>query len=204
MIIEEITVSKDGFVNCRSAFYTALCCLSDKNKYTFSQGVNWLYGDIDDGAWAISYYLSMYGIKHKDFVLTENGNLCVNKVATPINELLHHSCYLDESIYPLFTGKQSIRELVTNGIKSNQLDVSADYIKDMFCLDSNRFERSVSHVGNERFRAMAAIAYCNNKQVYCFPWLSKMRFEYYGANITKTIDLLTSLKKIVIVPRGRM
>ena len=203
MIIKKIEVSTSGFVNCRSRFYTALDILSDKNKYTFSQGINWLYGDIDSGGWAVSYYLSMLETRPKDFHVQGTSSIFVNDELVPTKDVLCHSCYMDETVYPLFSQKQSVRKLVTKAIKANGLNCSADDIKDMFCLDAQRFERPIAYVGNERFRAMAAVAHCNNKQVYCFPWLSKMRFDSYCANISTLLEMLASLKKIVIVPVGR-
>jgi len=49
---------------------------------------------------------------------------------------------------------------------------------------------------------MAAIGFCHKKQVFCFPWLSKKRFDYYRGNITDVLNVLESLGKIIILPIG--
>lgn len=76
-------------------------------------------------------------------------------------------------VFTLFSTGKSVRKLIMQGIKKNKLDCTPDDIKALFELDDQRFERPVKCVGNERFRAMAAIGYAYGKQVYCFPWLSK-------------------------------
>ena len=70
-------------------------------------------------------------------------------------------------------------------------------------MDEVRFDRPLKQVGNARFRCMAAIAYSNKKEVYCFPWLSKMRFEYYHGNLLWLIEKLAEMDKVVIVPVGK-
>lgn len=155
MIIENIAVSKSGYINCRSCFYTALSTVNNNNSYSFSRGINYLYGDIDSSGWAVSYYLSMFGVKPEDFTLQDSSDIYVNGSLMPIEDFLQYSCYMDNTIYPLFNGEQSVKELITQGIESNKLSLSPNEVKELFRLDSDRFERPVSGVGNERFRAMA-------------------------------------------------
>ena len=96
-----------------------------------------------------------------------------------------------------------MREQIERGLKKSKLGISANEIKDLFCLDDERIKRPLTGVGNEVFRAMASIAYAYNKQVICFPWLSKMRFDGYHANISRLLEILRELDKIVIVPIGQ-
>ena len=81
--------------------------------------------------------------------------------------------------------------------------MSPDEVRDLFQIDYERFERSITGVGNEKFKVMAAIAYSNNKQIYCFPWLSKIRFEYYHKNLTDLLEILEDLGCFAIVPIGK-
>ena len=69
-------------------------------------------------------------------------------------------------------------------------------------MDSERFERPLAGAGNEIFKAMAAIGYANDKKVFCFPWLSKKRFESYHENLTDLLRTLDDLGQISIVPVG--
>lgn len=201
MKIETIKISNDGYVRCNSCFYSVLDILSNNTEYSFSVGTNRLCGEIDSGVWAISYLLSMYSSKPKDFVLFEKPELEINGNITTLNTVLQYSCYMD-NLYPLFSTKASIRKLVTKGIKANQLDYSTDDIKNLFNIDSERFERPLSCVGNEVFKAMAAIGYCHGKQIFCFPWLSQKRFENYHNNINKLLNTLSCLDAIVVLPIG--
>ena len=72
----------------------------------------------------------------------------------------------------------------------------------MFYIDSDRFERPLKNVGNEIFKAMAAIGFSYNKEVFCFPWLSNSRFESYHENLTTLLQVLEKSKKTVIIPIG--
>jgi len=200
-MIKNIKVHNVGYALCRSENYTAHDTLNETVDFVFNAGINMLKGEIDSGVWAVSYLLSMYTHLRDDFILFEDSVADVDGKTVPLAELSEVSCYMDK-IYPLFSTELSVRELVAKGLQENKLDYSVNDIKDLFYLDHERFERPLSCVGNEVFRAMAAVGYCNKKEIYCFPWLSKRRFDGYHANMTGLLEILESLNKVVIVPVG--
>lgn len=199
MKINNIAFHNEGYVYCKSNFYTAQDGLSSETNYTFSTGVNKLFGEIDSGIWATSYLLSMYNQHPEDFILFEPPEVFVNDKMISLNDLSEFSCYMDKS-YSLFGSGLSVKNLVMQGITKNQLNLSPSDVRNLFLIDSERFERSLSGVGNEVYKAMAAIGYCHNKQIFCFPWMSARRFNYYHSNITRLLDILNQLEKIVILP----
>ncbi len=91
---------------------------------------------------------------------------------------------------------------MSQGLKKYGRLETPENIRDMFHINSERFNRTLVGVGNEIFRSMAAIGFCHEKQVFCFPWLSKKRFNYYHGNITDVLNILESLGKIIILPIG--
>lgn len=200
-VINCIRVKNDGSIRCKSMFYEAQDILHESSVYDFSVGVNYLYGDIDSGNWAISYVLSMYPYLIRKPPLFLPAEAVVNGNKMTLKDLAKYTCYMD-CAYPLFSSKKTVHQLVVRALKKTGMAHTAEEIREKFQLDQARFERPLSQVGNEIFRMMAAIGYCNGKQVYCFPWLSKMRFESYHLQITSTLDILQSLDKIVIVPVG--
>lgn len=201
MKIKKITIKNEGYIQCRSGFYTSQDGLSADEEYCFHTGINKLCGEIDSGVWAVSYLLSMYKHNIKEFILFDNPEVTVNDTVMPLDDFLRYSCYMDES-YPLFSTKNSVEKMVAKGIRKNKLDYSTEEIRDLFCIHPARFERPLTGVGNEIFKCMAAIAYCHEKEGYCFPWLSKMRFASYHYNMTGLLEILARLDKIVISPRG--
>lgn len=201
MKINTIQIQNNGYISCKSSFYSSEDILQSGSNYTFVAGVNKLIGEIDSGNWAVSYLLSMYQHRPKDFVLFEAPNVLVNSGTVSLHELSKYSCYMDES-YPLFSTKATVRKLVTNGLKKYPTNATPDDIKKMFFLDDQRFDRPLTGVGNEIFRSMAAIGYCHQKEIFCFPWFSNKRFEYYHKNMTYTLELLNNLGKVVVVPVG--
>ena len=114
-----------------------------------------------------------------------------------------HSCYMDRQ-HPLFGSKSIVKNLIKNGIKESKMNILPDDVRLLFRINEERFNRPLSDMGNEIFKAMAAIGFCYGKQVFCFPWLSKMRFTSYHQNLTDLLDILTKLDKIVILPISKM
>lgn len=200
--MKSIKVRNNGFVYCKSGFYSSADGLWDFSSYNLSVGINRLIGEIDSGVWAISYLLSMYTSRPKDIILFYDPIAVVDGEDVSFKKLSEVSCYMDK-LYPLFSTRKTVRSLVMQGIKANRLNYTPEQVRDMFYIDSQRFERPLTGVGNEVFKAMAAIGCCHNKEVFCFPWLSKKRYDYYGFNLTVVLDILESMDKIVVVPVGR-
>lgn len=201
MEIKKITVQAEGYVYCRSKYYCANDILSKDTDYSFSPGVCKLKGEIDSGNWAVSYLLSMYGSSPKDFVLYDSPVTYVNDRPMPISELERYTCYLDERFH-LFHGYSSAKKMVEKGLKQSGSDYSCDDFREMFCLDDERFERPLKTCGNEAIRAMAAIGFAYDRQVFCFPWLSNRRFVYHYNAIQTILDVLEQAGKIVLLPVG--
>ena len=201
MKISNISIKNEGYVDCKSCFYSALDGLSNNLCYSFKPGINKLIGEIDSENWAVSYLLSMYVHRPKDFILFEKPEVTVNGKIISLNELSEFACYMDK-LYPLFSTSRSVKKQIIRGLKSSKLNYSYDDIKNLFQIDSERFERPLTGVGNEIFKAMAAIGFSYKKEIFCFPWLSSMRFEGYHLNLTYVLQTLEKLEKTVIVPIG--
>ena len=203
-MIKKLSILADGYVHCKSNFYTSTDVMNGKT-IIFSTGVNKLVGDIDGGFWGISYIISMFDElkKNKDYFL-ESIITTVNDKEFSISELSKQSCYLDETLYPLFYSKRkTVVQLIAKGLKRSQMDTTVDEVCNLFKLDSQRIHRPIYQVGNERFRAMAAVGYAFGKQVFCFPWLSKKMFDYYTNNILWLLDIIETLNLVAIVPVGK-
>ena len=200
MNIKKIIISNDGYIHCKSNFYSSQDILNN-TSFHFGVGINKLTGEIDSGIWAISYLLSMYKQRPEDFILFEQPKVTVNSQEISLNEFSKFSCYMDK-LDPLFSSNHSVKKLIMQGLDHSKLNFSYDDIKNLFCIDSERFERPLKGVGNEIFKAMAAIGFSYKKEIFCFPWLSNRRFESYHENLTTLLQILEKLEKIVIIPVG--
>ena len=201
MGINDIRIKNEGHVFCKSSFYSAQDSLSHDLCYTFSRGINKLIGEIDSGNWAISYLLSMYKHRPEDFVLFEQPEAVVNNKLVSLNELSAFSCYMDP-LDPLFDPAVSVKDSVIQGLAYSKQNDTYDAVKNLFYLDSERFERPLNAAGNEIFRSMAAIGFSYKKEIFCFPWLSDRRFESYHENLTGLLRIFENLGKTVILPVG--
>ena len=200
MNIKKIIITNDGYIHCKSNFYSSQDILNN-TSFNFGVGINKLIGEIDSGIWAISYLLSMYKHRPEDFVLFEQPKVIVKSQVISLNEFSKFSCYMDK-LDPLFSSNHSVKKLIMQGLDHSKLNCSYDDIKNLFYIDSERFERPLDGVGNEIFKAMAAIGFSYKKEIFCFPWLSNRRFESYHENLATLLQILEKLGKTVIIPVG--
>lgn len=200
MIIEQIKIANEGFIVCESSFYRVKDILNGQ-EFLFTKGLNLLEGDIDSGIFGISYLISMHN-------RVDSANLfmplevLVNNSSMPLSKLTEYSCYLDQS-NDMFSASKSVREQVMEALNESRIEYNVEEIESMFQLTDFRFNSPISAVGNERFKAMAAIGFSAGKQIFCFPWFSKMRFEYFSKQIYPILDVLTKESKIIVLPVGK-
>ena len=196
MKIDNVSIELDGYVKCISCFYTVEDVIGTRKVFYFQKGENKLLGSIDSGIFAISYLIGT--AKTKKSVL-DNPVVKINNEVTTFAELYKYSCYIDTS-YPLFASNKSVKSLIIEGLKKSNIKKQYEEIKNLFSLDDERINRPLKACGNEKIRAMAAIGYAFGKQIFCFPWLSKIRYSYFYNHIKYVVDTLTTLGATVIVP----
>ncbi len=201
MKTENVSIRNEGHITCRSNFYMCEDTL-DNEIFDFSCGVNILKGEIDSHIWSIGYLMSMYKYRPNDFVIFEPANIKINGEEMSLVDAGKYICYMDK-IYPPFSSKNTIEKIIKKAIKKNNLEYTFEEIIELFELDSQRIKRPLFSIGNERFQAMAAIGFCEGKDIYCFPWLSKKRFEYYRIRMELLFDIFEKFGKIAIVPIGK-
>lgn len=201
MDIREIKIKNEGYILCNSSFYSVNDILTNR-EFNFVKGVNLLEGEIDSGIFGVSYLISMYDRINKKTIFAP-FEATVNGETMHLSELSEYSCYLDQS-HSLFSSKKTVRALVEQGLKKSKMVYSADEICNMFHISEIRFNRPINATGNEKFKVMSAIGFSNGKQIFCFPWLSKMRYESINNHMTNLLDTLASLGKIVILPIGKL
>lgn len=199
--MKNISIKNSGYVLCRSEFYSVVDIIEGQRQYNISAGVNKLYGEIDSGIFALSYLISMCNYIDRT-TLFQPLEARVDEKTVPLSELSSKAAYLDIT-NPLFASTLSIKELISKGIQSSQTILKPEDIKDVFCIDAKRFDRPLMLLGNERITAMAAIAFSYSKDIFCFPWLSAMRYETFKYRIEHILKVIENNNKIAIVPIGK-
>ena len=176
----EIKIKTDGYVFCKSSFFSVHDVVQEK-EYRFSDGINKLVGEIDSGNFGISYLISMYD-KIDKALLFPPQNVTVDGKEISFSELSKISCYIDES-YPLFSDKRlllrkkTVKQHIECGLKKSKLPYTAKEILDMFMVQEHHREVFISHTGTERYKVMPAIGFAYGKEIFCFPWFSKSRYQ---------------------------
>lgn len=201
MDIQKIEFKNGGYVDCKSAFYSAMNTLGS-NTYTFQKGINILKGEIDSRNWAASYYLSMFRCRPQDFILHMKPDIWVDGNSLNLDIFCRYSCYMDSKFYPDFSTDTPLNQLIEENLKNNP-EKSAEDVKELFHLSDARFDRPIKIMGIERFLGMAAAGYSMGKQVFCFPWMSAKRFDGVSGYLSVCFDTLKKLGMIAIVPVGR-
>ena len=192
----------EGHIHCKSDFYTAHTTVDLNETFTFLKGINIIQCEIDSEFWPICYLLSMYDhVSSKDIFLFGDPEIILDQKRS-LSQVNRLSCYMDLS-FPLFCSNKSINNLIQKGLKKSGMELSVSDIKQLFALDEERSKRPLSQAGNERYRAMAAIAYCNKKELFCFPWFSKKMYQYYYYHFKKICEVLNDQGKTVILPIGK-
>lgn len=198
--MHELRIRADGYVTCRSGFYTAVDILPEKEA-VFSVGVNRLTGEIDSGIWAVSYLLSMYEYRPKDFAACREAAVIVDGQTVSLKDLSRCSCYIDEK-YPLFSSRRSTRRQIVEGLKRSGMQHTPEEIRSIFGIDESRFDRPIKAVGNARYQAMAAVAYAHGRTIFCFPWMSRRRLAAVEGRLSATLQTLTDRGMLVILPHS--
>lgn len=183
---------------CYSRFFDAHS-VCDTNSFSFSSGVNILKGDIDTSGFCISYALSMLHTNGCDGFIRDGAEYYINNKRIYEDELKNIICYIDERS-ALFQTQMTVEEAVIDGLTKYNSMLSSDEIQNLFKISPDRYQRGLRGVGNERFKCMLAIAYANQKSIYCFPWMSKKQISYYGKNILDMLELLDNFDEITIFP----
>lgn len=113
---KKLIITNNGYVHCKSRFYTSRDLLSERRTYNFHIGENMLRGEIDSGVWAVSYLLSMYTYKPKDFTIFQPAAAMLDGISVSLSELSKKTCYMDYSYYPLFHSRATVRQLIKRGL----------------------------------------------------------------------------------------
>lgn len=205
--MDSIKITNDGYVNCKSRFYTSSDLLFENDIYSFHRGENILRGEIDSGVWAVSYLLSMYTYAPKDFVLFQPATAEVDGATVGLDELSKKACYMDYTYYPLFRSRASVRQLIKRGLNQTHLTLfgaplTVDDVCEMFMFDDERSQRRIAYCGNESVSSMAAVGYAFGREIFCYPWHSVKRFNCFRYRFYYAFELFERLGLMAIVPVG--
>ncbi len=196
-----ISFNNSAWIYCKSRYYTCYDAIDESRIFTFETGLNSLIGEIDSGIFAISYILSMGRTSKRAFFATAPV-VTVDGEEMELSEFSALSCYVDES-YPLISKRKTVRQMINEGLKKSKLKLTADNIIELFKLSDDRVDRRLNEIGNERFRAMVAICFANNKKVFCFPWMSESKINDFKGHISFVIDLLSKHGAVIILPSSK-
>lgn len=194
-----ITISSfTGYFYCRSAMCSTHCTC-DNTSVSLSVGINRLKGEIDSFGYAISYALSMANCDREGVILGKKPFIKWGEDLLDLSEVCERACYIDV-LYPSFDEGQTALSLLETAQKKNKTNYNTKQIIERFCLSQDRLERPLFQCGNEAIRCMVAIGLLEGKDLFCFPWYSKTKFDFYKTTLDFVLKELEKDQKIVLVP----
>ena len=199
--MNKITICAEGWLACKSTFYSTLDIIKD-SQIELHIGANELRGEIDSGVFGISYLISMYNtLSKRETEAIAVKKLLVDESAALISELSDRAAYIDK-VNPRFNTRKSVLKQVESALRSSKMDCNAiDVLKD-FGVEEPWFDRPVSQTGNLAYQAIAAIAFATGADVFCLPWFSAARYDYFKERIARIAKTLTERNKILIIPHS--
>ena len=179
-----LTVNEfSGFALCRfrESVYPSNTPLFSQ---TFSAGLHALTGQIDIGGWVFSYLLTH--AEERKPCLSKGTSFLWNYQPISLSALQEKSCYVGD--INKTTGNMSAAKQFSKFKRRKNLFITESELRDMFCLTEERWNRPLSHCGNESYRITAALGYAAGKRVFCLPWMTNSQVKYYWGTITFLAD----------------
>jgi ABC-type uncharacterized transport system ATPase subunit len=152
------------------------------------------------GAWALSWIIA--GRRQPD-----RGKLFINEDVVTASHLRAVSWAVRHDEIKRFGFiKQSVRSQIQAGLKTHRqhLNITEDDIKEIFLLTEGRYDRPLSQLSHEAWRASCAIGFAHGKKIFCFPHMSFLRpgfiDEYDTLWLVDMLDFLATHHCLVIYP----
>lgn len=188
-----------GHFVCKSNFNISKITVSEFTD-TFFNGVTVLQGEIDSVGWVLCYALAFCG-KDRRIIIDTNSKIDFNGENYQLDKFSQKVGYIDPVIYSSFIKRRvTVRQYIYHILSKSKSIISIEEVKNAFNLSGNRFNRPLCENGNETLRAIAAIEYAKDKEVFCFPWFSTKMLSYYWGHVEAICDFLNQKKKIVLLP----
>lgn len=187
---------QDG-VSCTSSLFQSKEGFLKLNYSFLSGNVYGIVSDFGCGSWGLVTCLGGRCSKYY------TGQILIDGIRTPANNLLSHSAFIGESIFEGVNSKSDIlspQKCIERALAISGQNYTVDEIKSMFSLSDERFERDLNYVSGEIDRISIAVNYALGKDIYCFPWLN----EHDICNVPKgVLRILKEHKKIVLIPTSQ-
>ena len=188
-------------VNCEYNYIKGFYLSCNEFSYSFKSGAYALTGDIYDGSWAFAY--SLCPMKKEHWTIDqERVSLCWNGKKVTFQEIEKMTWYVGyyENKKNIFIKNHSVREKIEKAISKNNLKYTSNEIREMFLLSDIRFDRPLNAVGIEMMRASMAIGFCQNKNIFCFPYMGIGVLYDKLDQFKYLFEILKAFDKIVLLP----
>ncbi len=186
----------EGIINPKAA-HTIFEKLRDFS-YTFIYGKSYLLDSgLGEGAWALSWIIG--GELEQDY-----GSITRHGLAYEIKERKEDAWCVRQSIIKVskFPFREpTVGEQIRYGLKvaQGQYLQTEEEIIDRFHLTPERYNRPLSQLSHEAWRASCAIGLANGKNLFCFPYIDPELIEkFYGLWLKEMLDLLKETGALVL------
>lgn len=157
-----------------------------------------LLSEFGEGAWAIATCLGGRGEPYQ-----ADGGILWNGQPVTDDALAARACFVSEQPeeYRRAWRCPTLRRRIEQALHESGLPFSAEQVRSLFHLTTERFDRRMDWIGSEIWRASVAIGFAGGKDVFCWPWMYG-QFKVYlrVAQETGILDLLRQHGKLALIP----
>lgn len=194
-VIELINVSGGG--DCILSNYGSMRDVISPIDYKLKPGIYIFEGECATGGWALSTLLTGQN-------KLSSGSISINDRELQQIQLQRIGCYVGQEpkIKKWFgTTEMTVSEQIFYGV-SHGLSYSNSvlYIKNIFHLSDERFNRKWKYISGERWRASIAVGYAMGKSIYCFPWMNSNTVVKLNSILLDCIPPLIDVGAIILMP----
>jgi len=164
----------------------------------FSFGKSFLLdGNLGTGTWALSWIIGTL-LKQHDGIIEIDG-----KPYNVKDRKKDAWCVRDTEIKNHIWGNQTVKWQIRHGLRTfhTQHIGFEQRIIEQFGLTQERYERPLSMLSHEAWRASCAIGLANGRKIFCFPYLqSRFVEENYHLWLGQTINVLKENNCLIVIP----
>jgi hypothetical protein len=167
--------------------------------YEFTFGKTYLIkAPIGSGGWALSWIIGGSLLPDSGLIQLGTHNYLSQAKALAW-------CARKSQIRGLIFSNLTIKEQVARSLQKRRGDKpSIEEIVELFKLTPQRFERPITQLSHEAWRASCAIGYAANRKIFCFPHMEYVRpnfvEEYSDLWLADILSVLKAAGSLIIFP----
>lgn len=175
------------------SIYISKC---DKFSHVFKEGICFIAGEIYEGGWSVTDFLS-----RKDEGDGSGVEICWNGENCSVEDIRETVYYVTDNCGNYERNGRTVEENLKEAFQLGKLDMDYETFVSMCELREMRtWDRSMNQTGHAFWFYSALIGLALGKKIVTFPWISRREMETQSYRFNLLAQLSWELDCIVIIP----